>query len=76
LEPSLDSLPNVDYVRNNLAVKSDWKVDCSKVVTYRVKQGVELPVLEGPVGPQIDMNADKYLSGGGTQICYLTEMLI
>jgi hypothetical protein len=59
---TFDNIPNVDYVRNNLTVKSDWKVDSSKVVTYRVKQGVELPVLEGPVGPQIDINAGKYLS--------------
>ena len=70
---TFDNIPNVDYVRNNLAVKSDWKVDCSKVVTYRVKQGVELTVLEGPVGPQIDINADKYLSGGGTQIQMLLD---
>jgi hypothetical protein len=33
-----------------------------------VKQGVELPVLKGPVGPQIDLAADKYLPGGGTQL--------
>ena len=70
---TFDDIPNVGYVRDNLAVKSDWKVDCSKVVTYRVKQGVELPVLEGPVGPQIDINADKYLPGGGTQIQMLLD---
>ncbi|PJI07819.1 MULTISPECIES: hypothetical protein [Clostridium] len=70
---TFDNIPNVDYVRNNLAVKSDWKVDCSKVVTYRVKQGVDLHVLEGPVGPQIDINADKYLPGGGTQIQMLLD---
>jgi len=27
-----------------------------------------LPVLLGPVGPQIDEEAGKYLKGGGTQI--------
>ena len=70
---TFDNITNVDYVRNNLAVKSDWKVDCSKVVTYRVKQGVELPVLEGPVGPQIDINAGKYLPGGGSQIQMLLD---
>lgn len=57
---------------DNLAVKSDWKADCSKVVTYKVKEGVELPVVKGPVGPQIDLNADKYLPGGSIQI----EMLL
>ena len=70
---TFDNIPNIDYVRNNLAVKSDWKVDCSKVVTYRVKQGVKLPVFEGPVGPQIDINADKYLPGGGSQIQMLLD---
>lgn len=43
------------------------------MVTYRVKPGVELPVLEGPVGPQIDINANKYLTGGGTQIQMLID---
>ncbi|WP_339158197.1 hypothetical protein MKX50_01360 [Paenibacillus sp. FSL W8-0186] len=65
---TFDNIPNIDFVRNNLAVKSDWKVDCSKVVTYKVKEGVELPVIKGPVGPQIDLNADKYLPGGSNQI--------
>ncbi|HBF36799.1 MAG TPA: hypothetical protein DDW50_05715 [Firmicutes bacterium] len=73
---TFDNIPNLDYVRNNLAVKSDWKVDCSKVVTYKVKPGVELPVLEGRVGPQIDINADKYLAGGGTQIQLLLDRVV
>ena len=68
-----DNIPNADYVRNNLAVKSDWKADCRKVVTYRVKEGMEIPVIEGPVGAQIDLNADKYLSGGGSQIQMLLD---
>lgn len=70
---SPDKIPNVDYVRNNLAVKSDWKADCGKVVTYRVKEGVEIPGLKGPVGPQIDINADKLLAGGGNQIQLLLD---
>ena len=65
---TFDNIPNVDYVRNNLAVKSDWKADCSKVVTYKVKDGVTIPVREGAVGPQIDVKANKYLPGGGTQV--------
>jgi len=63
-----DNITSVDYVRNKLAVKSNWKKDCGKVVEYRVKKGMELPVQSGPVGPQIDLNADKFLPGGGTQI--------
>ncbi|ULT57361.1 hypothetical protein L1999_01740 [Neobacillus drentensis] len=61
-----DHITSVDFVRNKLAVKSDWKADCSVVVEYRVKK--ELPVQTGPVGPQIDVNADKYLPGGASQI--------
>jgi len=65
---TFDKITGIEYAKENLAIKSNWKEDFGKVVTYRVKQGVELPVLEGPVGPQIDLNADKYLPGGGTQI--------
>ncbi|MBC1833131.1 ribonuclease YeeF family protein [Listeria seeligeri] len=43
------TIRDVDYVRDNLAVKNDWKPSIDKVVTYRVKDGVKLPVLEGPV---------------------------
>lgn len=53
---TFDDIPNTYFVRNNLAVKSNWKVDCSKIVTYRVKEGVELPVVNGPVGPQMLIN--------------------
>ena len=65
---TFDKITGIEYAKENLAIKSNWKEDFGKVVTYRVKQGVELPVLEGPVGPQIDLNANKYLPGGGTQI--------
>ncbi|WP_010245439.1 transglutaminase domain-containing protein [Acetivibrio cellulolyticus] len=68
-----DNITGVDYVRNQLAVKSNWKTDCGKVVEYRVKDGVEIPVATGPVGPQIDLNADKYLPGGGNQIQLLLD---
>ena len=30
-------------------------------------------MLEGTVGPQIDINIDKYLPGGGTQIQMLLD---
>lgn len=63
-----NNISSVDFVRNNLAVKSDWKADCSKVIEYRVKGGVEIPVQIGPVGAQIDINIDKYLPGGANQI--------
>ncbi|WP_327608723.1 hypothetical protein [Virgibacillus tibetensis] len=68
-----DKIAGVEYAKNNLAIKSEWKEDFGKVVTYRVKKGVELPVLEGPVGPQIDLAADKFLPGGGTQLQLLLD---
>lgn len=49
-----------------MAIKSNWKMDCGKVVTYKVKQGVELNVPSGSIGPQIDLKVDKYLPGNNS----------
>lgn len=62
----VEDVPNVEFARNDMAIKSNWKVDCGKVVTYRVKQGVELNVPSGPIGPQIDLKTDKYLPGNSS----------
>jgi hypothetical protein len=51
-----------------MAIKLDWKKDCKRVVKYRVKHGVELNVPSGPIGPQIDLKADKYLTGNTSSI--------
>lgn len=59
----LDDVPNSNFARNNMAIKSNWKADCGKVVTYQVKSGVTLDVRTGPIGPQIDLGVDKYLTG-------------
>jgi hypothetical protein len=59
----LDDVPNVNFARNDMAIKLDWKKDCKRVVEYEVKPGVELKVPSGPIGPQIDLKADKYLTG-------------
>lgn len=48
-----------------------WKEDVGKVVQYRVKDGMELPALEGTVGPQIDLKVDQYLPGGGKQFQFV-----
>ncbi|MFH0373671.1 hypothetical protein [Streptococcus sp. A22] len=61
------TITDVNYVRNKLAVKVDWKGDIDRVVVYKVKDGLELPVQVGPVGPQIDLKVDKYLPGGAGQ---------
>lgn len=63
---TVDEIPNKSYVRNELAVKKDWKEDLDRVVTFEVTK--PLPVLLGPVGPQIDEKTNSYLSGGGSQI--------
>ncbi|WP_317233296.1 RHS repeat domain-containing protein [Serratia fonticola] len=61
---TFDDISNVSYVRNQLAVKDEWKPDVGKVSTYEVVKPIN--ILEGPVGPQID--GKKYLPGGGTQL--------
>nr|WP_306815205.1 RHS repeat-associated core domain-containing protein [Limnobacter parvus] len=63
---TLDDIPDVEYVRNQLAVKADWKPQIDRVVQYEVTQPI--PVKIGPVGPQIDSTARAYLPGGGNQI--------
>ncbi len=63
---TFDDVPDVDYVRNELAVKQAWKPNIDRVVTYEVVK--PLPVKIGPVGPQIDEGLGKYLAGGGQQV--------
>ena len=59
----IDEVPNRAFVRNDMAVKSNWKNDCGKLVQYRIKPGVELNAEAGPIGPQIDLWTDTYLAG-------------
>ena len=58
-----EDIPSVEFARNEMAIKYGWKDDCGKVATYRVKEGSELLAPAGPIGPQIDLMVDKYLSG-------------
>lgn len=59
----LNDVPSREFARNDMAIKYGWKDDCGKIATYRVKEGVELNALSGPIGPQIDLGVDKYLPG-------------
>ena len=68
---TFDNIKDVDYVRNQLAVKADWKPEIDRVVTYEVVD--DLPVISGEVGPQIDEPLGKYLSGGGHQVQMLVS---
>ena len=72
----MNSIQNIDYVRDNLAVKSNWKDKIDRVNQYRVKDGVELPAQVGPIGPQIDLGTDRYLPGGPNQIELLLDRAI
>jgi len=62
----LEDVPNIEFARNDMAIKSNWKMDCGKVATYKVKQGIKLNVPSGPIGAQIDLKADKYLPGNNS----------
>ena len=59
-----------EFARKDMAIKYDWKDDCGKVVTYRVKDGVELICPAGPIGPQIDLGVDMYLPGNSSLTQY------
>ena len=63
---SLDAIPNQGCVRNKLAVKDAWKPELDRVVSFELTE--ELRVKSGPVGPQVDKESGKYLSGGGSQV--------
>ena len=59
-----DDIPNVDYVRNDLAVTPEFKPNVGSVQSYEVAPGT--PIQWGPVGPQT-YNGVTY-PGGGSQV--------
>ena len=65
-----EDVPSVEFARKDMAIKYGWKDDCGKVVTYRVKDGVELICPAGPIGPQIDLEVDMYLPGNSSLTQY------
>ena len=58
-----ERIESTDFVRNNLAVKYEWKTSCNVIREFEVNSNVELKVNAGPVGPQIDLGLDIYLPG-------------
>ncbi|CAM5515703.1 hypothetical protein SAVIM338S_03857 [Streptomyces avidinii] len=64
---TFDDVPNQQYVRDQMAVRSDWKPDVSLVQRYRISDGDPILVQESIIGPQIDPKLGR-LPGGGTQI--------
>jgi RHS repeat-associated protein len=61
-----EKITSTQFVWKNLAVKSNWKSTCNVIREFEVNDGVSLNVLEGPVGPQIDLPIDSYLPGDMT----------
>ncbi|WP_315850869.1 RHS repeat-associated core domain-containing protein, partial [Yersinia similis] len=59
-----DHIPNVDYVRNQLAVIPDFKPEISHVQQFHIPEGVRIQI--GPVGPQT--SGGITYPGGGSQI--------
>ena len=66
----IDNISDVADVRSSLAVKSEWKPDLDRVVTYEAT--LPLRVRIGPVGPQVDAQACQFLPGRWSQV----EMLV
>ena len=62
---TFDRIEDVRFVRHNLAVKTAWKPQIDRVVTYEIIE--PLPADTGTVGPQIDVPANLYLRGGASQ---------
>ncbi|WP_316156539.1 RHS repeat-associated core domain-containing protein [Cupriavidus sp. BIC8F] len=59
-----DHIPDVSYVRNELAVTADFKQEVSHVQTFHIPEGVQ--VQEGTVGPQT--SGCTLYPGGGSQV--------
>lgn len=68
---TFDRIGSVADVREDLAVRSDWKPQVDRVVTYEVVR--ELPVRIGPIGPQVDPGLCALLPGRWSQFQALVE---
>lgn len=63
---TFDNIDDVEDVRSGLAVRTDWKPEVDRVVTYEVIEA--LPVRVGPVGPQVDGQSCRLLMGRWSQL--------
>jgi hypothetical protein len=59
-----DNIPNVNYVRNELAVTPEFKPEVGAVQNFLIPEGVQIQ--RGTVGPQV-FEGTVY-SGGGSQV--------
>jgi hypothetical protein len=68
---TFDNIQSVEDVREFLAVIHVFKPNIDRVVTYEVTQ--LLPVLIGPVGPQVDTESCQYYPGRWSQFNMLPD---
>lgn len=65
---TFEPIPNQNFARNNLAIRTDWKGDVSRVQRYRIPDdGQPFRIQESVVGPQVDPLLGT-LPGGATQL--------
>jgi hypothetical protein len=67
---TFERIADVRFVRDALAVKTEWKPSIDRVVTFEVTEPLLADV--GLVGPQIDLEENRYLRGGASQL----EMMV
>ena len=67
---TFERIASVRFVRDALAVKTEWKPQIDRVVTFEITE--PMLVDSGLVGPQIDLIEGRYLKGGASQF----EMLV
>ncbi|MBT2408267.1 RHS repeat protein [Streptomyces sp. ISL-87] len=60
-------VPNQQFVRDQMAVRTDWKPDVSLLQRYRISEGDPILVQESIIGPQMDPKLG-HLPGGASQI--------
>jgi hypothetical protein len=68
---TFDDIRTIRDVRTKLAVRSDWKPAVDRAVTYEVIK--PLPVLIGPIGPQVDPGTCRLLAGRWSQFAMQVE---
>jgi hypothetical protein len=68
---TFDDIRTVRDVRTKLAVRSDWKPIVDRTVVYEVIK--PLPVLIGPIGPQVDPGSCRLLAGRWSQFAMQVE---
>ena len=68
---TFDRIGSVEEVREDLAVRTDWKPEVDRAVTYEVVRA--LPVRVGPIGPQVDPKLCVLLPGRWSQFQAMVE---